>query len=137
MTRLQGIYVRDLYYLKHSAEDSIDFMLNTILLVVGLFIFSYPSLFTESPNNYTFYISYNIHPNEISPLYIIVPLINFIRLFSPFRLKVAFVSFLKTLTLFCYNFIFISSIHKAPLSVFSITYLVLTIFSLRYVIKAR
>lgn len=137
MNKLQNQYLRDLYYLKNSAEDSIDFVLNSVLFIVGIFIFTYQEIFTDSPATYSFFITYNLQPLDIAITCILSSTINFIRLFYPFKLKVTFVSFLKSITLFCFSFIFISTIHKAPLSILSVTYFVLTLFSFRSVLKAK
>lgn len=137
MNKLQNQYLRDLYYLKNSAEDSIDFVLNSVLFIVGIFVFTYQEIFTDSPANYSFFITHNIQPLHIAITCIISSTINFIRLFYPFKLRITFVSFLKSITLFCFAFIFISTIHKAPLSILSVTYLVLTLFSFRSVLKAK
>lgn len=137
MNKSQNQYLRNLYYLKNSAEDSIDFVLNSVLFIVGIFIFAYQEIFTDSPANYSFFIDHHIQPLHIAMGCIISSTINFIRLFYPFKLKVTFVSFLKSITLFCFTFIFISTIHKAPLSLLSVTYFVLTLFSFRSVLKAK
>lgn len=137
MNKLQNQYLRDLYYLKNSAEDSIDFVLNSVLFIVGIFIFTYQGIFTDSPATYSFFITHNLKPLHIAITCIISSTINFIRLFYPFKLRVTFVSFLKSITLFCFTFIFISTIHKAHLSILSVTYLVLTLFSFRSVLKTK
>ncbi len=130
-------YIRDLSYLRQSAEDLMDLLFNIIIFGSGLFLFLNSNLFDSNKEHYTLFLNHSLSEIVLSIIFLNVSIANFVRLLYPYRLKLCLVTFLKSLSLFCFLLLFFNEVYKPPLLLNSVVYFILAFFSFRSVMKAK
>lgn len=130
-------YLRDLYYLRRSANDLLDFVFNTILFCLGLYFFSNNELFLLNKDHYLLFLHHKISEINLSILFLCISSINFVRLLYPFRIKLCLVSLLKSLTLFCLLILFFNTVYRSYILENAVIYFILVFFAFRSLIIAK